>query len=74
MERKQDGRSLARVGATAAVVTRRRRAIAIAKALLIALLFMQLRNAAWLVRLAAMAGVIWVSFLYLIAFANYLTR
>lgn len=49
-------------------------AIALAKALLIALLFMQLREAAWLVRLAALAGVVWVSFLYLITFADYLTR
>lgn len=49
-------------------------AIAIAKALLIALLFMQLRRADWLVRLAAIAGVTWVSFLYVIAFSDYLTR
>jgi len=49
-------------------------AIAIAKALLIAILFMQLRRATWLVRLAAIAGVTWVSFLYLIAFSDYLTR
>ena len=49
-------------------------AIAIAKALLIAFFFMQLREAAWLVRLAALAGVVWASFLYLIAFADYLTR
>ena len=49
-------------------------AIAILKALLIALFFMQLRDAAWLVRLAALAGLIWVSFLYIIAFSDYLTR
>lgn len=49
-------------------------AIAVAKALLIANLFMQLREADWLVRLAALAGVVWVSFLYLIAFSDYLTR
>ena len=49
-------------------------AIATAKAVLIALLFMQLRSAAWLVRLAAIAGLAWVSLLYLIAFADYLTR
>jgi len=48
--------------------------IAAAKALLIAIFFMQLRKAAWLVRLAAMAGVVWVSFLYMIALADYLTR
>lgn len=49
-------------------------AIAVAKAVLIAMLFMQLREAAWLVRLAALAGVVWVSFLYIIAFSDYLTR
>lgn len=49
-------------------------AIAVAKALLIAVFFMQLREAAWLVRLAALAGVVWASFLYVIAFADYLTR
>lgn len=49
-------------------------AIALAKAVLIALLFMQLKGAAWLVRLAAMAGVTWLSLLFLIAFADYLTR
>lgn len=48
--------------------------IAATKAVLIALLFMQLKNAAWLVRLAAIAGVTWLSLLYLIAFADYLTR
>jgi cytochrome c oxidase subunit 4 len=49
-------------------------AIAAAKALLIALFFMQLRKATWLVRLAALTGVTWVSFLYVITFADYLTR
>jgi cytochrome c oxidase subunit IV len=49
-------------------------AIAITKALLIAMFFMQLREAAWLVRLAALAGVVWASFLYIIAFSDYLTR
>lgn len=49
-------------------------AIAAAKVALIALLFMQLREAAWLVRLAAMAGLTWLSLLYLITFADYLTR
>lgn len=48
--------------------------IAATKALLIALFFMQLREAAWLVRLAAVAGLVWVSFMYLITFADYLTR
>lgn len=49
-------------------------AIAAAKAGLIALFFMQLRQASWLVRLAAMAGLTWLSFLYIIAFADYFTR
>ena len=49
-------------------------AIAAAKALLIALLFMQLKRAAGLVGLAAIAGLVWASFLYIIAFADYLTR
>lgn len=48
--------------------------IAGAKVVLIALLFMQLGRAAWLVRLAAMAGLTWLSLLFLIAFADYLTR
>ena len=49
-------------------------AIALVKALLIATLFMQLKSATWLVRLAAIAGVTWLSFLYLMACADYLTR
>ena len=49
-------------------------AIAAAKALLIATFFMQLRQATGLVRMAAIAGVAWVSLLYIIAFADYLTR
>lgn len=48
--------------------------IAVTKALLVAVFFMQLRKAAWLVRLAAIAGLIWLSFLYIIAFSDYLTR
>lgn len=49
-------------------------AIAAAKVLLIATLFMQLKQATGLVRMAAIAGIVWVSFLYIIAFADYLTR
>lgn len=48
--------------------------IGVMKALLVALLFMQLRRATGLVRLAAIAGVIWASFLYLFSFADFLTR
>lgn len=49
-------------------------AIGAAKAVLIAAFFMQLRNAAALVRLAALAGLVWLAFLYLFTFADYLTR
>ena len=48
--------------------------IAVAKAALIAWLFMQLRLATGIVRLAALAGVVWATFLYLFVFADYLTR
>lgn len=48
--------------------------IGIAKALLIALFFMQLRKSAGLVRLASMIGLIWASFLFLLTFADLLTR
>ena len=49
-------------------------AIAAAKALLIVMFFMQLRRAAWLIRLAAFAGLVWASFLFMFAFSDYLTR
>ena len=49
-------------------------AIAATKALLIAAFFMQLREAAGIVRMAAIAGAAWTSLLYMIAFADYLTR
>lgn len=48
--------------------------VALAKALLIAILFMQLKTATGLVRLAAIAGVTWASFLYILTFADVLTR
>lgn len=48
--------------------------VAAIKAMLIASLFMQLRQAAGLVRMAALAGLVWTSFLYIVAFADYLTR
>lgn len=44
------------------------------KATLIALFFMRLIKEAPLVRLAALAGLFWLSFLFLFAFADYLTR
>ncbi|SEM57111.1 cytochrome c oxidase subunit 4 [Sphingomonas gellani] len=49
-------------------------AVAAAKALLIATFFMQLRQAVWLVRLAALGGLVWACFLYIITFSDYLTR
>lgn len=48
--------------------------IGVTKALVIAMFFMQLRRAPGLVRMAAIIGVVWASFLYLFAFADYLTR
>ena len=48
--------------------------IALAKALLIAILFMQLKTAAGIVRLAAIAGAVWASFLFMLTFADLLTR
>lgn len=49
-------------------------AIGAAKALLIAVFFMQLRHAAALVRLAAAVGLCWLSLLYIFTTADYLTR
>ena len=49
-------------------------AVAAMKAALIALVFMQLREASALVRLAAAAGLGWLSLLFLFAFADFLTR
>lgn len=49
-------------------------AIGAAKALLIAVFFMQLRHAAALVRIAAASGLCWLALLYLFTFADYLTR
>ena len=48
--------------------------IGLAKALLIASFFMQLRRAAGLVRLAAATGLVWGSLLYIFTFADLLTR
>jgi len=48
--------------------------IALAKALLIALLFMQLKGASGIVRIAAVAGLVWAGFLYVLTFADLLTR
>lgn len=49
-------------------------ALAAMMAALIVWLFMQLRAAAALARMAAAAGLVWASLLYLFAFADYFTR
>lgn len=48
--------------------------VAFAKAALIAIIFMQLGEASALVRLAAAAGFAWLSLLFLLSFADLLTR
>jgi cytochrome c oxidase subunit IV len=48
--------------------------IGVVKALFVVLLFMQLKKAAGLVRMAAVIGLTWASFLYLFALADYFTR
>ena len=48
--------------------------IAIAKAGLVATIYMQLRSASALVRVAAAAGLFWLSLLFLFSFADFLTR
>jgi cytochrome c oxidase subunit 4 len=48
--------------------------IGIAKALLIALFFMQLRRSAGLVRIASIVGIVWACSLFLLTFADLLTR
>lgn len=49
-------------------------AIAVGMWLIISLVLMQLRKSPALVRLAAMAGLIWASFLFILTFADLLTR
>ena len=48
--------------------------VAAAKAGLIAAVFMQLRKASAIVRLAAVAGLAWLSLLFLFSFSDFLTR
>lgn len=48
--------------------------ISVAKALVVLLIFMRLRSAAPVIRLAAMAGFLWLSLLFVITLADYLTR
>lgn len=49
-------------------------AISTAKTLLVMLIFMRLRSASAVVRLVAIAGFAWLSLLFLITLADYLTR
>ncbi len=49
-------------------------AVAGVKAVLIGLVFMRLNRSSNLVRLAALAGLVWASFLFLLAGADYLAR
>ena len=48
--------------------------IGCAKALLIALFFMQLRRSAGLVKVVSIVGIVWASFLFILTFADLLTR
>ena len=48
--------------------------VAAAKAGLIAWIFMQLRKASAIVRLAALAGLAWLSLLFVFSFSDFLTR
>ena len=49
-------------------------AFSAAKTLLVALFFMELKSSSMLVRLAAFVGLMWLSFLLLLALSDYLTR
>jgi cytochrome c oxidase subunit 4 len=48
--------------------------IAAAKAAIVALLFMELRESSPLLRLAAAAGLVWLTIMFVLAFSDYLTR
>jgi cytochrome c oxidase subunit IV len=48
--------------------------IAIAKALIVAWIFMELRERDGLQRIALLAGVAWIAFLFVLLFADNLTR
>lgn len=48
--------------------------IAVVKLALVILFFMEMRSAGPLIRLAAAAGLCWLSFLFLLSFADRLTR
>lgn len=48
--------------------------IGVVKALLIALFFMQLRRSAGLVKVVSIVGIVWASFMFILTFADLLTR
>lgn len=48
--------------------------VATAKGALIAAIFMELRKSSGLVRIAAVAGLAWLSLLFLFSFADFFTR
>jgi cytochrome c oxidase subunit IV len=48
--------------------------IAAAKTVLVLLFFMKLRSSSALLRLAALAGVFWLSFMFMLTASDYLTR
>jgi cytochrome c oxidase subunit 4 len=49
-------------------------AVAVAKALLVAVLFMRLRQANALIRLASVLGLFWLAGFFLLTFSDYLSR
>jgi cytochrome c oxidase subunit 4 len=49
-------------------------AVAITKAIVIALFFMHIKGSSWLLRLAATAGVIWLLILLSLTLGDYITR
>lgn len=48
--------------------------VSVAKAVLIVLFFMNLRSSSNLVRIAALAGLFWLSFMFVLSASDYLTR
>jgi len=48
--------------------------LAVAKTLLVAIFFMELRHNTLLIRLAALVGLIWLSILLMLALSDYMTR
>lgn len=48
--------------------------IAAAKAVLVMAVFMRLREGSTLIRVTSLTGLVWLSLLFLLSFADYLTR